>query len=350
MTFRKFSMMVAVSAISLAALQSTADAQLRFNLAPTGNAQADAGFQAAADFWSSTFDDDIEININSGFASLDDGVIASAGSARINSTFSDVRNALLADATNALDSGFANSLSTTNDFNVLINRTSDNPNGNGSATPYVAQQSVLLYNRANAKAIGLIAADDSNLDAAITFNSDLNFDFDPSDGIGAGQFDFIGVAIHEIGHAMGFTSGVDTLEFNSGRPAANSQFATIFDFARHSADSIAAGAELDLTADSRTKFVSFDGGLTTGAPGINHFSRGARFGGSMRQASHWRDGLGLGIMDPTIGFGEETLVTELDINAFDVIGYNRIVAVPEPGTACTLAVFAIGLLVRRRRS
>ena len=40
---------------------------------------------------------------------------------------------------------------------------------------------------------------------------------------------------------------------------------------------------------------------------------GWRFNGEGRQASHWKDFLGLGIMDPTFGYGELGVVTNLDV-------------------------------------
>src|SRR4030095_15515737 len=59
-----------------------------------------------------------------------------------------------------------------------------------------------------ARAIGLLPATAQSTDdaARIAFNSNFEFDFDPSDGITAGQFDFDAVATHEIGHALGFSS------------------------------------------------------------------------------------------------------------------------------------------------
>ena len=41
---------------------------------------------------------------------------------------------------------------------------------------------------------------------SIGFNSAFAFDFDPRDGISSSAFDFEGVVIHEIGHALGFVS------------------------------------------------------------------------------------------------------------------------------------------------
>ncbi len=350
MTSKRLMGLMALAFLAMATCSANdADAQLTFNISSTGNAQADAGFQQAADFWSSVYDDDITINIAAGFRSLDPGVLGQAGSARISASYSAVRNALVADATNSFDSTFANSLTVNPSFDVYINRTGDNPNGSQSAIPYVAAQDVLRFTRANAKAIGLVAANSVVTDASIEFSSNFTFDFDPSDGISAGQIDFVGVAIHELGHAIGFTSGVDTLSANVGRTAANSEFATIIDLARHSPDSVAAGALFDLTADNRDKFVSFDGGVTAGAPGLSHFSTGSF--GDGRQASHWKDGLGLGILDPTSApAGQLNIVTELDIQALDAIGFNRIAAVPEPASLVVLSAICFAGVLRRRRA
>jgi len=70
--------------------------------------------------------------------------------------------------------------------------------------------------QANAKALGLRAANDPASDGNITFSSNFSWDFDRSNGISGGTFDFFGVAAHEIGHLLGFVSGVDTVDIAGG--------------------------------------------------------------------------------------------------------------------------------------
>ena len=96
----------------------------------------------------------------------------------------------------------------------------------------------------NAKALGISPAlltqvssqyDPTELrDANILFNLDpiaadsgdgspLFFDYDRSDGIQPGYFDFVSTVVHEMGHALGFISAVDDVDralANPGLPRA----------------------------------------------------------------------------------------------------------------------------------
>jgi hypothetical protein len=241
---------------------------------------------------------------------------------------------------------------------MMINRTSNSPNGSGSATPYLdnngsVNNTTLRVSNANAKALGLLAGNNAASDASISFSTLFTWDFDPTNGITGGAFDFVGVAAHEIGHAMGFLSGVDILDINS--PPVNGPFAenlftyvSPLDLFRYSTLSDANNA-IDWTADTRAKYFSIDGGTTVG-PG---FSTGRNFGDG-QQASHWKDGLGLGLLDPTAGAGQLLAISANDTTAFDVIGWNRLQTpgpqgVPDGSSSLVLmsiAFMAVGSLRR----
>jgi len=136
------------------------------------------------------------------------------------------------------------------------------------------------------------------------------------------------VAAREIGHAIGFFSGVEQIDFSaySGTKVDGLDvYVTPLDFTRFSADSQTAGADIDMTADARDKYFSLDGGVTVLV--ANAWSTGFNFGVS------------LGLLDPTLGFGELGLLSTLDLTAFDVMGFELTsTAVPEPGQYLVLAV------------
>jgi hypothetical protein len=306
---------------------------LIFNFTPaaTTSAQAVAGFNAAGALWSSVFTDNVEVNINIDFSALGSGILAQAGSTRQQFSYAQTYSALTADRKSGDDNQAVSSLPTGAAFNMYLNRTSNNPNGSGSATPYLdndgdANNSVINMSRANAKALGLTAGNaatptfsnimvegatspstpESNAnaavkalvlsnigapDATITFSNQFTYDFDRSNGITAGTFDFVGLAAHEIGHVLGFTSGVDVLDGNSTPPNVfrDDQFTFVntLDLFRYSAANTGA---IDWTADNRDKYFSLNGGATK----IASFATGQIFGDG-RQASHWKDSLGLGM-------------------------------------------------------
>jgi len=338
--------------ITLACLTSTAFAQFSFSLSydPAIDPRALAGFQAAASRWASVLEDPINVSLSIGFTALGPGIIGSTGAAGGTVSYSSYKSALTLDRTSANDFTAVSSLSVGPSFNLLLNRTSNSPFGSGSATPYLdndgdANNRTIRINLANARALGLYQPSGGLTDGSITFSSAFAFDFDPSDGISPGMIDFVGVATHEIGHALGFVSGVDTLDTRTTPPSDETlTFVRPLDLFRYSAESRALGnGVIDWTADTRNKYFSIDGGDTS----LALFSTGTVFGDG-RQASHWKDNLGIGIMDPTAGRGERLSISALDLEALDVIGYN-LVPVPEPATLGLMGVGVLGLAIAYRQ-
>jgi hypothetical protein len=197
----------------------------------------------------------------------------------------------------------------------------------------------VLPTKANLKALGVTGLDAQFgvSDGSITFNSAAAFDYDNSDGVGAGLKDFESAAIHEIGHALGFGSVVgitgdvipntlDLFRFQNGAPSVDPTEATF--------------------ATTPRSLVT--GGVPIFDDGVNEWALSSVSDGN--QSSHWKDdlftGTYLGIMDPTLPTGHMEWITNADLRALDLIGY-EVVTVPEPANLFALTLGAAGL--RRRR-
>jgi PEP-CTERM motif len=132
---------------------------------------------AAAEF-TSNFSDNIHINIfvtagSTGLGMSSTSLLGIFG-------YNAIKNALLGDST------------TTNDLTANANLSATDPTGSNKY--WVA--------KAQAKALGLIA-DDLTTDGTFTFSNSQAYAFDPLNRAVAGQYDFIGIAQHEISEIMG---------------------------------------------------------------------------------------------------------------------------------------------------
>lgn len=329
--------------LGLAGLGSWQTAQaLSFNLTydPSMDVQAIQGFNTAAGLWSSVLGDPVTINLFVGYQDISNhSIIAQTATGDpqywadyTNSAYSVVFNALLAHRVSADDYQALANLPTGTNYSRLINNNVDNPNGAYSPIPYVDSMDWVGVTRANAKVLGLTLSNPAGLDGSIVFNSywSNSFDFAHGATIDPAKMDFVGAAAHEIGHVLGFVSGVDDVDNQLyGYPASNFSI-NMIDLFRYSTLSLTNGV-MDYTADTRPKYFSLDAGSNA----IAYFSTGVNYGDG-QQASHWLDvnpASRLGIMGPTANYGEKLDILELDQRALDVIGYSLI---PEPGTGLFL--------------
>lgn len=153
---------------------------------------------------------------------------------------------------------------------------------------------------------------------SIGFNSSIPFDFNPDDGIDPDKIDFDATAVHEIGHALGFTSLVGERELNASAPIAVSVW-DLFRFRPGVTVTTFSTAQRILSSGGEHVFFAGPPALplSTGRPDGS--------GGDERQASHWKDdaltGQYIGIMDPTGSPGERNTITENDLKALDFFGY-----------------------------
>jgi len=295
------------------------------------NSAALAAFNRAAAAWESRISDPITItidgNLGAGF-----GMIGATSSVVLQGGFNEVRDHLVADAGHTADAILA-SLPTAEQFSAKL------PDG-------VTLDGNLIATKASLKAMGFENLDSQYgvSDASIIFNTDFSFDFDRSDGITPGTVDFESAAEHEIGHALGFFSIVDSID--SGALAIGPTVLDLFRFSRG-----VAGEDPSSTDD----FTTFKRNLIPGADtNTDDLANEYRMStgltkGDGRQAGHWKDdeltGQYIGIMNATLANGTVELATEADFRALDLIGYD---VVPEPTAFAALLVLGMGLLGMRR--
>ena len=401
MTIGSFRLALIAGVASLSAVSAQA---VTVELRNTGGVEvgtdAYRGFTMAAKFWEKLLVDNITVKLNVGYAALGTGILGSTGSTT-NGIFIDSYRAFLAgDQTSTLDNTAVANLtplvaSTAFAGRGAVDAIISGPKATGfgvNTTPLTRiwdndgsrNNSAISMNTSLMKAVGLTptytgANAAIGADGTINFSTGFqsSFDFDPTDGIATGKFDFVAIAIHEIGHALGFRSGVDVYDGNTNFGASlNGQiFMTQLDMFRYSANPGnlgGAGAKLDWGiggTGSNAPYFSIDGGTT--ALFGNTFATGTNFGDG-RQASHWKDSapgvMQLGLLDPTAARGQQGIITGLDLAAFDAIGWDirydvlnksslsfstrYIAAIPEPANwAMLIAGFGlVGAMARRRRA
>ncbi|XVJ60596.1 MAG: hypothetical protein HEQ23_14875 [Tepidisphaera sp.] len=265
-------------------------------------AAAIPAFAAAEAYLQSQFTGDtMTVTIPVSFAALSPGVIGGTGSSYGSLTWASTRSTLVTgmDASDTIQSSLP-----TASLPVRYNT--------GSTT----SENRCFWTFANFKANG--GAVTGN-DATMQYSTAFPFDYDPSNGVTANTISLQDVIIHETGHALGFTSGIDFR-------ANDIEVIDIFRFRRTDGSS-------DFNPDTAAEFTTRPRWCVFNNPNDDQnfdIISGTEYrlsDGSPWQASHFREQVpAIGIMDPAFSYGETfypTFLRTSDLTVFDAIGYNR---------------------------
>ena len=234
-------------------------------------------FQAAVIYaeqqFQNAFTDPITINITFKVR-RGTGTLGASLSTFLPTTYAEVKAALTASAVSAVD------------FSSVANLPAADPGGPGGWS----------LPSAEAKALGLFAANDPGLDGTIYFGSGNPYTYDPANRKVVGKYDFIGIALHEISEVMGRNSNLDLIPVG----------AAPFDLFRFTARGV-----LNMNPNAVNVYFSADGGATN-----LHAFNSDPSGDIMDWAGPSPDAFNA--FGPT---NEQDNLLSWDITAMDVIGY-----------------------------
>lgn len=250
------------------------------------------------------FADPITVTVNVSFQPLGAGILGGTSSTYGYTSYTTSR------------AGLVNNRDASDTIQTWLPTGSTIPVRYNGASSTVTNEDRVFWTLANFNAtVGAV----SGVAANMTYSTNFTWDYDPSNGISPGTFSFQDVVVHEVGHALGFTSGADfrTADLE------------VLDLFRFQYTDGSGDYNPDTLAEFQARPRLVDYNVPNDAHICDLISAEYRMSdGSPYQASHFREQTSpyIGLMDPAFTYGEThwpNFFQAADLNMFDAIGYDR---------------------------
>lgn len=257
---------------------------------------------SVANFYASTFSDNVTVNLAVGFgevggSAMPNGALGASLTYLTSTTYKSLVTALKADMSSSADQSAVASLPPTD------------PTNNGH----------YWVSTAEGKALGIYSG--TGQDGSIGFSSTAKFDYDTSDGVAPGAYDFFGTVAHEFSEVMG------RMLLAGGRISVFPHSYTPLDLFHF------ASAGVRTFSGTKAGYFSIDGGKTN----LENFNTN-----STGDYGDWSSAKGVDAFNAFATSGQIAPVSDVDLTALDAIGWN-LASAAGGGTTSSGAVTSVQL-------